>query len=64
MDIVAAWETVLGFYGEQVVPRIINVACATRVHKPLRQRICKGLVGDVVEIGVTRLTYHRARGQR
>ena len=41
----------MGFYGEQVVPRIINVACATRVHKPLRQRICEGLVGDVVEIG-------------
>ena len=41
----------MGFYGEQVVPRIINVACATRVHKPLRQRICEGLDGDVVEIG-------------
>jgi ubiquinone/menaquinone biosynthesis C-methylase UbiE len=42
---------VMGFYGEQVVPRIINVACASRVHMPLRQRTCEGLVGDVVEIG-------------
>jgi len=41
----------MGFYGEQVVPRIINVACATRVHKSLRQRVCEGLVGDIVEIG-------------
>ena len=51
MDIVAAWETVLGFYGEQVVPRIINVPGVWKVHKPLRQRTCEGLVGDVVEIG-------------
>jgi ubiquinone/menaquinone biosynthesis C-methylase UbiE len=41
----------VGFYGEHVVPRIINVACASQIHKPLRQRTCEGLVGDVVEIG-------------
>jgi SAM-dependent methyltransferase len=48
---VAVWETVVGLYGEHVVPRIINVACASRIHQPLRKRTCEGLVGDVVEIG-------------
>jgi len=41
----------MGFYGEQVLPRIINVACATKAEKPLRHRICEGLAGDVVELG-------------
>lgn len=41
----------MGFYGERVVPRIINVACGTKVVEPLRRRVCEGLAGDVVEIG-------------
>jgi ubiquinone/menaquinone biosynthesis C-methylase UbiE len=38
-------------YRERVLPRIINVVCATKTAEPLRQRVCEGLAGDVVEIG-------------
>jgi SAM-dependent methyltransferase len=41
----------MGLYGEQVLPRIIDVACAMRSAEPLRRRVCDGLAGDVVEIG-------------
>jgi SAM-dependent methyltransferase len=41
----------VGFYGEQVVPRIINKACGTKTAEPLRRRVCAGLAGDVVELG-------------
>src|ERR1700722_11329388 len=41
----------MGFYGEQVLPRIINKACGTKTVEPLRRRVCAGLAGDVVELG-------------
>ena len=41
----------MGVYGEQVLPRIANVACGMKASGPLRQRVCEGLAGDVVEIG-------------
>jgi len=41
----------MGFYGERVLPRIIDSACGTKPHEPLRRRVCGGLAGDVVEIG-------------
>jgi SAM-dependent methyltransferase len=41
----------MGFYGEQVLPRIINVACGLKTADPLRQRVCAGLSGQVIEIG-------------
>ncbi|WP_329208517.1 class I SAM-dependent methyltransferase [Streptomyces sp. NBC_00683] len=41
----------MGFYTEQVVPRIVNVACGMKTAAPLRQRVCEGLSGTVVEIG-------------
>lgn len=41
----------MGFYAERVLPRIINVACGVKTAQPLRQRVCAGLKGDVVEIG-------------
>jgi SAM-dependent methyltransferase len=41
----------MGFYGEQIVPRIIDVACGMKVAAPLRQRVCDGLAGEVVELG-------------
>ncbi len=42
----------MGLYGEQVLPRIFNVACAAGpAVGPLRERVCAGLTGDVVEIG-------------
>jgi SAM-dependent methyltransferase len=42
----------MGLYGEQVLPRIINIACAMGpVVAELRRRTCAGLAGEVVEIG-------------
>ena len=41
----------MGFYGEQVLPRIIDVCCGLKPVRPLRQRVCEGLQGQVVEIG-------------
>ncbi len=41
----------MGIYDEQVLPRIINVVCAMKVMRPLRQRVCEGLHGQVVELG-------------
>ena len=41
----------MGIYAEQVLPRIINVACGTKSVRPLRERVCAGLHGQVVEIG-------------
>jgi SAM-dependent methyltransferase len=41
----------MGFYGEHVLPRIINVACNVKTIRPLRQRVCAGLHGQVVEVG-------------
>ena len=41
----------MGIYGERILPRLIDVACGTKVVQPLRRRVCAGLEGDVVEIG-------------
>jgi SAM-dependent methyltransferase len=41
----------MGFYGEQIVPRIIDVACGTKSTAPLRRRVCSDLTGEVVEVG-------------
>jgi SAM-dependent methyltransferase len=41
----------MGFYGEQIVPRIINKACGGKTAEPLRRRVCAGLAGEVVELG-------------
>ena len=41
----------MGLYGDHLLPRIINVACATQATQPLRRRVCEGLAGNVVEIG-------------
>ncbi|MFE2408038.1 class I SAM-dependent methyltransferase [Kitasatospora sp. NPDC059408] len=41
----------MGFYGEQVVPRIINVLCGMKEAEELRRRVCEGLEGEVLEIG-------------
>ena len=41
----------MGFYAEQVVPRIVNIACGTKALEALRRRACEGLQGEVVEIG-------------
>lgn len=41
----------MGFYVDRVLPRIINVACGMKESRPLRERACAGLHGDVIEIG-------------
>jgi SAM-dependent methyltransferase len=41
----------VGLYGEHVLPRIIDAACGLKTVAPLRQRVCEGLHGEVVELG-------------
>jgi SAM-dependent methyltransferase len=41
----------MGVYSEQVLPRILDVACNVSAAGPQRRRACEGLAGDVVEIG-------------
>ena len=41
----------MGVYGEQILPRVVNVACGLKSADPLRTRVCAGLEGEVVEIG-------------
>ena len=41
----------MSVYGDHVLPRIINVACGMKATNPLRERVCAGLTGEVVEIG-------------
>jgi ubiquinone/menaquinone biosynthesis C-methylase UbiE len=41
----------VGVYGEQVLPRIVNVVCNLKESVPQRRRACAGLAGEVLEIG-------------
>ncbi len=41
----------MGFYGEQILPRFINVVCGLKSVEPQRRKVCAGLEGEVVEIG-------------
>lgn len=41
----------MGLYAEHVLPRMIDFACGLKAVEPLRERVCAGLRGDVVEIG-------------
>ena len=41
----------MGCYGDQVLPRMINLLCGMKTVDPLRRRVCAGLTGEVVEIG-------------
>jgi len=41
----------MGLYGEHVLPRIVNAACGMKSSNDLRNRVCEGLHGHVVEIG-------------
>jgi ubiquinone/menaquinone biosynthesis C-methylase UbiE len=41
----------MGIYGDQLLPRFVNVACGTNGAAKQRRRACEGLAGDVVEIG-------------
>jgi ubiquinone/menaquinone biosynthesis C-methylase UbiE len=41
----------MGIYGDHVLPRLVNITGGLKTNEPLRQRVCEGLAGDVVEIG-------------
>ena len=41
----------MSFYGDVVLPRVINVVMNTKESRTIRARVCAGLKGDVVEIG-------------
>ena len=41
----------MGVYTERVLPRLLDVMCAAGQAKELRERVCAGLHGEVVEIG-------------
>jgi ubiquinone/menaquinone biosynthesis C-methylase UbiE len=41
----------MSFYGDRVLPRVINVVMNTKQTREIRARVCGGLTGDVVEIG-------------
>jgi SAM-dependent methyltransferase len=41
----------MGVYREHVLPRLINCACGMKVLRPLRERVCAGLHGQVLELG-------------
>jgi SAM-dependent methyltransferase len=41
----------MGFYNDQVVPRFTNVMLGSKPFRPIREEVCAGLKGDVLEIG-------------
>lgn len=41
----------MGIYDEQVLPRVINIACGMKSLRKHRQRVCEGLHGRVLEVG-------------
>jgi ubiquinone/menaquinone biosynthesis C-methylase UbiE len=41
----------MSVYGDHILPRVIDVACGLKSVHPLRERVCEGLEGEVVEIG-------------
>jgi SAM-dependent methyltransferase len=41
----------MGLYRERILPRIIDSECGDPRTEPLRERVCAGLAGQVVEIG-------------
>ena len=41
----------MGVYADHVLPRLIDKACGTKSAHELRDRVCRALTGEVVEIG-------------
>jgi ubiquinone/menaquinone biosynthesis C-methylase UbiE len=41
----------MGVYADHVLPRIVNMACGMKSNDEMRQRVCAGLSGQVLEIG-------------
>jgi ubiquinone/menaquinone biosynthesis C-methylase UbiE len=48
----SAWETpVVGIYGDQVLPRFIDLAMGTKAFDEIRARVAADLDGEVLEVG-------------
>ncbi len=41
----------MGFYGEQIFPRGLNIVMGNKALHDVRRRVCAGLHGDVLEVG-------------
>ncbi len=41
----------MAIYRTHVLPRLVNATCGMKASDPLRERVCAGLEGEVVEIG-------------
>lgn len=41
----------MGVYGDRVLPRLVHRVCGDRSLYPLRERVCSGLAGEVLELG-------------
>ncbi len=41
----------VGIYRDRFVPRLVDVACGMKANEPLRERVCSGLSGRVIEPG-------------
>jgi ubiquinone/menaquinone biosynthesis C-methylase UbiE len=41
----------MGLYGDRILPRILNRTCGSATLEPLRRKVCRGLAGDVIELG-------------
>lgn len=41
----------MGFYGERILPRLVDVTCGSAKLRPIRSWACEGLTGHVVELG-------------
>jgi len=41
----------MGFYGDRVLPHVINVVMNTKQTRSIRERVCADLKGEVLEIG-------------
>jgi len=41
----------MGFYGGRILPRILAATCGPKVTGGYRRQVCKGLAGEIVEIG-------------
>src|ERR1700689_5098115 len=41
----------MSFYGDHVLPRIIDLTMNTKEDRKIRARVCAGLTGEVVEVG-------------
>jgi ubiquinone/menaquinone biosynthesis C-methylase UbiE len=41
----------MGFYGDEILPRVTNVLLGNKDFAKVRAEVCEGLTGDVIEVG-------------